>query len=334
MRSPRLARYLVTGGAGYVGSHCVLALRERGDEVVVFDNLRMGHREAVPAGATLIVGDLADRDQVKAAFARGPFDAVLHFASLSLVGESMREPMRYIRDNVGQAMNLIEAAVEAGCLRFVLSSTANLFGQPDRIPIDEDAAIAPGSAYGESKYMIERALDWAGRVHGLRYAALRYFNAAGADPGGRLGEDHDPETHLIPLAIDAALGLRPPLTVFGEDYPTPDGTCVRDYVHVMDLAAAHLAVLGRLEHQPVCRYNIGNGEGHSVKQVIAAVERVSGKPVPHSMGPRRAGDPAVLVAASERLKRECGWAPRHAELDDIVGTAWRWRVKHPRGYAG
>ena len=328
-----MARYLVTGGAGYVGSHCVLALRERGDEVVVFDNLRLGHRDAVPEGATLVEGDLADRAQVRDVFGRGPFDAVLHFASLSLVGESMRIPMRYIGDNVGQAMNLIEAAVEAGCLRFVLSSTAALFGQPERIPIDESAAIVPGSAYGESKYMIERALGWAGQAHGLRYAALRYFNAAGADPGGRLGEDHNPETHLIPLAIDAALGLRSPLTVFGDDYPTPDGTCVRDYVHVMDLASAHLAVLARLEEQPACRYNIGNGEGHSVKQVIAAVERVSGRPVPHSIGPRRAGDPAVLVAASDRLRTECGWAPLHADLDDIVGTAWRWRVAHPKGYA-
>jgi len=327
-----LARYLVTGGAGYVGSHCVLALRERGDEVVVFDNLRMGHRQAVTEGATLVVGDLADRRAVEAVFATGRFDAVLHFASLSLVGESMRMPTRYIAENVAQAMGLAEVAVAAGCLRFVLSSTANLFGEPDRIPIDEDATIAPGSAYGESKWMIERGLEWAHRVHGLRYAALRYFNAAGADPEGRLGEDHDPETHLIPLAIDAALGRRPPLTVFGTDYPTPDGTCIRDYVHVADLAAAHLAVLGRLEEQPVCRYNIGNGAGHSVKQVIASVERVGGRPVPHSIGDRRAGDPAVLVAASDRLRAECGWSPRFAGLDEIVGSALRWRQAHPGGY--
>jgi len=327
-----VARYLVTGGAGYVGSHCVLALLERGDEVVVLDNLRTGHRAAVPRGARFVEMDLADRAALARLFDGPRFDAVLHFAAMSLVGESMRIPMRYIADNVGQAMNLIEAAVAAGCLRFVLSSTAALFGEPDRIPIPEDATIAPGSAYGESKYMIERALDWAHRCHGLRFAALRYFNAAGADPAGRAGEDHDPETHLIPLAIDAALGRRPPLTVFGDDYATPDGTCIRDYVHVTDLAAAHLAVLDRLGQQPVCRYNIGNGAGHSVKQVIAAVERVGGRPVPHGIGPRRAGDPAVLVAASGRLREECGWSPRHAELDDIVGTAWRWREAHPRGY--
>lgn len=327
-----MPRYLVTGGAGYVGSHCVLALVERGDAVVVVDNLRTGHRGAVPGGAEFVQADLADRAAVAAVFAGPRFDAVLHFASLSLVGESMRIPMRYIADNVGQAMNVVEAAVAAGCTRFVLSSTAALFGEPERIPIAEDATIAPGSAYGESKYMIERGLDWAQRVHGLRYAALRYFNAAGADPAGRFGEDHDPETHLIPLAIDAALGRRPPLTVFGDDYPTPDGTCIRDYVHVTDLAAAHLAVLDRLEQQPVCRYNIGNGAGHSVKEVIAAVERVGGRPVPHSIGPRRAGDPPVLVAASERLRQECGWSPRHAELDDIVRTAWTWREAHPKGY--
>lgn len=327
-----MPRYLLTGGAGYVGSHCVLALVERGDDVVVLDNLRTGHRAAVPAGASFIEADLNDRARLAEIFSGPRFDAVLHFAALSLVGESMRMPMRYIADNVGQAMNLAEAAVAAGCLRFVLSSTAALFGEPERIPIDETATIAPGSAYGESKYMIERALDWAHRVHGLRFAALRYFNAAGADPAGRVGEDHDPETHLIPLTIDAALGLRPPLTIFGDDYPTPDGTCIRDYVHVTDLAAAHLAVLDRLEAQEVCRYNIGNGAGHSVRQVIAAVERVGGRTVPHSIGPRRAGDPPVLVAASEALRSETGWQPRHAVLDDIVRTAWAWRVAHPRGY--
>ena len=327
-----MPRFLVTGGAGYVGSHCVLALLERGAEVVVLDNLRTGHRAGVPHGATLIEMDLADRARLAQVFSSSRFDAVLHFAAMSLVGESMRIPARYIADNVSQAMNLAEAAAANGCLRFVLSSTAALFGEPERVPIGEDARIAPGSAYGESKYMIERALEWMQRVHGMRFAALRYFNAAGADPGGRFGEDHDPETHLIPLAIDAALGRRPPLTVFGDDYPTPDGTCIRDYVHVTDLAAAHLAVLDRLETQPVCHYNIGNGAGHSVKEVIAAVERVTGRPVPHSIGPRRAGDPAVLVAASERLRRECGWTPRYAELDEIVRTAWAWREAHPRGY--
>ena len=192
--------------------------------------------------------------------------------------------------------------------------------------------MAPGNPYGESKLMVETALGWAERIHGLRYAALRYFNAAGADPLGRAGEDHAPETHLVPLAIDAALGRRPPLTVFGDDYPTPDGTCIRDYVHVTDLADAHLRVLDRLNTHGSCRYNIGNGEGHSVKQVLGAIERVSGRAVPHSIGPRRPGDPAVLVAASQRLRQDTGWAPRFADIDDIVRTAWAWREKHPQGY--
>jgi UDP-glucose 4-epimerase len=215
----------------------------------------------------------------------------------------------------------------------VLSSTAALFGDPDRVPIDEDCRIAPSNPYGDSKRMVEEGLDWAARIHGLRYAALRYFNAAGSDPQGRAGEDHDPETHLVPLAIDAALGRRPALTVFGDDYATPDGTCIRDYVHVTDLAEAHLAALARLETHGSCRYNVGSGTGASVKDVIAAVERVGGRPVPHSIGPRRAGDPPVLVAASDRLRAETGWSPRYGALEEIVRTAWAWREAHPKGYA-
>ncbi|GGG25438.1 UDP-glucose 4-epimerase [Caldovatus sediminis] len=325
--------YLVTGGAGYVGSHVALALVERGDRVVVLDNLHQGHRAAVPAGAELVVADLADRRAVAEVFAAHRFDAVLHFAALSLVGESMREPLRYCAENAANSLWLAEAAVKAGVRKFVLSSTAALFGEPDRIPIDEEAPVRPGSAYGESKLMVERGLYWADRVHGLRSACLRYFNAAGADPEGRLGEDHRPETHLIPLAIDAALGRTPPLTVFGADYPTPDGTCIRDYVHVTDLADAHLRVLERLEHGS-CRYNLGNGAGYSVREVIAAVERVGGRKVPHAVGPRRPGDPPVLVASSERLRRETGWTPRFAGLDAIVRTAWAWRERHPQGYGG
>jgi UDP-glucose 4-epimerase len=324
-------RYLVTGGAGYVGSHVALALAERGDDVVVLDDLRQGHRAAVPPGAELVVADLADRRAVAEVFARHRFEAVLHFAALSLVGESMREPLRYCAENAANSLWLADAAIRAGVRKFVLSSTAALFGEPDRIPIDEDAPLRPGSAYGESKLMVERGLAWADQVHGLRSASLRYFNAAGADPGGRLGEDHAPETHLVPLAIDAALGRRPPLTVFGDDYPTPDGTCIRDYVHVTDLADAHLRVLERLE-QGSCRYNLGNGAGHSVKEVIAAVERVGGRKVPHGIGPRRPGDPPALVASSARLRSDTGWTPRFAALDDIVRTAWAWRERHPQGY--
>jgi UDP-glucose 4-epimerase len=326
-----LGCYLVTGGAGYVGSHLVQALADRGETVVVLDDLRQGHRAAVPAGAELIVADLADAKRLAEVFAAWRFDAVFHFAALSLVGESMRDPARYIVENLGNSMRLADAAVRAGVLRFVLSSTAALFGDPEAVPIEEGARLAPTNAYGESKLMVEKGLEWMERVHGLRSACLRYFNAAGADPAGRIGEDHDPETHLVPLAIGAALGTRPALTVFGQDYPTPDGTCIRDYIHVSDLAEAHLRVLARLE-EGSCRYNLGTGTGYSVRQVIEAVERIGGRPVPHEYGPRRAGDPAVLVAGSARLRRETGWVPRFGTLDDIVRTAWAWHAAHPRGY--
>jgi UDP-glucose 4-epimerase len=327
-----LARYLVTGGAGYVGSHVVLAMLDRGDDVVVVDDLSKGHAAAVPAGARLLAGRCEDPAVLATAFAHGPFDAVLHFAALSLVGESMQRPMRYMAENLATTLALAEATVASGCRRFVISSTAALFGFPDRIPIDEEQRLGPVSPYGESKLMCERALDWADRLHGLRFASLRYFNAAGADPGGRAGEDHDPETHLVPLAIDAALGLRGPLTVFGTDYPTPDGTGIRDYVHVTDLAEAHLQVLPLLD-QGSRRYNLGNGRGYSVREVIDTVGRIAGRPVPHMLGPRRPGDPAVLVASSAKLRAETGWTPRFPDLEDIVRTAHAWRVAHPQGYA-
>lgn len=324
-------RYLVTGGAGFVGSHAVAALLDRGDEVVVLDSLSTGHRAAVLPGARLVEGDLSDAALVAAVLAEGPWDAVLHFAALSLVGESMRDPYRYIAVNVGTGVNLVAACVAHGVRRFVLSSTAALFGNAGDAPIDEDAAIEPGSPYGESKAMLERTLLWAERVHGLHSACLRYFNAAGADPAGRLGEDHAPETHLIPLVIDAALGRRPELAVFGTDYATPDGTCIRDYVHVTDLADAHLRVLDVLDRGSV-RFNLGNGRGHSVREVIGAVERVTGRRVPWHAAPRRAGDPPVLVAAAGRMMRETGWQPRFADLDAIVATALAWREGHPEGY--
>jgi UDP-glucose 4-epimerase len=327
-----MARFLVTGGAGYVGSHLVRALVARGDEVVVLDNLRQGHRAAVPATVEFVEAELADRARVAAVFANWKFEAVFHFAALSLVGESMREPLRYCAENGANSLWLAEAAVQAGVRKFVFSSTAALFGFPKSVPIAEDAELAPASAYGTSKLMVEQGLHWADQVHGLRSACLRYFNAAGADPSGEIGEDHEPETHLIPLCIGAALGTRPALTVFGTDYATPDGTCIRDYVHVNDLAAAHLAVLPLLETRSL-RYNLGNGAGYSVKQVIDSVERISGRKVPHSFGPRRPGDPAALVASSETLRRETGWAPRYPALDDIVRTAWAWHQAHPQGYA-
>ncbi len=324
-------RYLVTGGAVYFGSHLVLALAERGHDVTVLDNLRQGHRAAIPAGVRLVEADLADAAAVDAVLADGPWHAVFHFAALSLVGESMREPFRYLLENAVNGIRLIDACTRHGVRRFVLSSTANLFGTPETIPIAEDAPIDPGSPYGESKRMIERALVWADRVHGLRSACLRYFNAAGADPGLRLGEDHDPETHLIPLAIDAALGRRAELAVFGTDYPTPDGTCIRDYIHVSDLARAHLAVLPLLDHASRT-YNLGNGQGASVRAVIAAVGEVTGRAVPHRISDRRPGDPPVLVASSALLRAETGWTPRFPDLHDIVRTAAAWRDAHPEGY--
>ena len=326
-----MTRILVTGGAGYVGSHLVLALQDRGIDVTVIDDLRQGHRAAVPRGARLVVADIGDVAAMEPVLADGPWHAVFHFAALSLVGESMRMPLRYLLENAAAGMRLIDGCIRHKIPRFVLSSTANLFGEPEQVPIAESATLAPSSPYGESKLMLERALLWADRQHGMRSACLRYFNAAGADPAGRLGEDHAPETHLIPLAIDAALGRRPPLQVFGTDYPTPDGTCIRDYIHVTDLADAHWLALHQLEGRSVT-YNLGNGAGHSVRQVLDSVARVLGTPVPHTLGPRRPGDPAVLVAASDLIRAETGWTPQHAALDDIVQTAAAWRQTHPKGY--
>jgi UDP-glucose 4-epimerase len=325
-------RFLVTGGAGYVGSHLVAALVERGDTVVVLDNLRTGHRGAVPSQVRLVVADLADATTLEAVLAEGPWHAVFHFAAMSQVGESIRLPFRYLIDNGGNGMRLIEACVRHGIMRFVLSSTAALYGTPKTVPITEDAPLDPESPYGDSKWFLERTLHWAERVHGMRYASLRYFNAAGADPAGRYGEDHRPETHLIPLVIDAALGRGAALDVYGDDYSTPDGTCLRDYVHVTDLADAHLLALDRIERGSIT-VNLGNGMGHSVLQVIQAVERVSNRKVPYRICPRRPGDAATLVASSELARRELGWRPRFATLDEIVRTALRWREAHPGGYA-
>jgi UDP-glucose 4-epimerase len=327
------ARFLVTGGAGFVGSHLVAALLARGDAVTVFDNLSTGHRDAVLPGANLVLGDLADPAAVEAVVGAGPWDAVFHFAALSLVGDSMKAPMHYLATNIGNGLRLIDACIRNRVPRLVLSSTAALFGEAGAEPIPEDAPVHPGSPYGESKAALERALHWADQIHGLRSAVLRYFNAAGADAAGRLGEDHRPETHLIPLVIDAALGRRPEIAVFGSDYPTPDGTCIRDYIHVADLAEAHLLALDRLAGGSVT-YNLGNATGHSVREVIRAVERVGGRTVPLHLAPRRPGDPPSLVAASARIRRETGWQPRFAALDDIVATAWAWRDAHPGGYAG
>jgi UDP-glucose 4-epimerase len=324
-------RYLVTGGAGFVGSHLVAALLDRGDSCVVVDNFRTGHRAAILDGADLAAIDLANAAALDALLADGPWDGVFHFASLSLVAESMRDPMRYLLENVGNGVRLIDACVRHKVRRFVLSSTAALFGHPSKPLIDEDEAKDPVSPYGESKLMLERALLWAERIHGLRSACLRYFNAAGSDPAGRLGEHHDPESHLIPLVIDAALGRRPEIVVFGTDYDTVDGTGIRDYVHVTDLAQAHLLALERLDAGSIA-YNLGTGTGHSVMEVIRAVERLSGRRVPFRLADRREGDPPTLVANPARMRRDTGWTPRFADLDAIVGTALAWREANPHGY--
>lgn len=324
-------RIIVTGGAGYIGSVTAAELIGAGHEVVVLDNLYQGHRDAVPPEARFVECDLADREALRQVFAEsGPVDGVMHFASYTLVGESMALPLKYLRDNVVNAANLLEAAAEAGTKRFILSSTANLFDEPERIPIDEDEAIVPGSPYGESKQTIERMLHWFDRIHGLRYAALRYFNAAGCTPDR--GEDHDPETHLIPLVLQVALGQREAITVFGDDYPTRDGTCVRDYIHVVDLAQAHILGLQGIDVLGSRSYNLGNGQGYSVLEVIDAARRVTGEPIPHEIGPRRPGDPATLIASSEAIRRDLGWQPRFPDLDDIVASAWEWHRRHPDGY--
>jgi UDP-glucose 4-epimerase len=323
-------RVLVTGGAGYVGSEAVAQLAGAGHDVVVFDSLFQGHRAAVDPRAEFVDGDLSDRSAIDAVIARHRPEGILHFASQTLVGESMEKPFLHLGDNVRNGLNLLESAAEHGVRRFILSSTANLFGLPDRIPIDEESTIRPGSPYGESKFILERLLHWMDDRFGMRYAALRYFNAAGAASPDR-GEDHDPETHLIPIVLQVALGQREHVTIHGDDYDTPDGTCVRDYVHIVDLADAHLRALAALDGGSR-RYNLGIGRGFSVREVIETAREVTGHPIPAVVGPRRPGDPAVLVAGNERIRRELGWEPRYTELRDIIASAWAWHRAHPRGY--
>jgi UDP-glucose 4-epimerase len=325
-------RYLVTGGAGFVGSHVVLALLDAGHTVAVLDNFSTGHHDAVPVGVQVHDMDLIDYKATARIVAQESWDAVLHFAALSLVGASMQDPFFYLRQNYLTSMNLIQACVDHGVKKFVFSSTAALFGGPERsTPIAETALIQPSSPYGESKFMIERVLHWADQIYGLKSACLRYFNAAGADHKGRAGEDHRPETHLIPRAIDAVLDRGPALKLFGLDYPTRDGSCVRDYIHVTDLAEAHIRILDYINARSVV-YNLGNGHGYSNLEVIQSVERVSGRKVPWEPAERRQGDSATLVADSTTLRRETGWLPRWGELDKIVETAFIWRQNNAGGY--
>jgi UDP-glucose 4-epimerase len=322
-------KVLVTGGAGYIGSITVEQLIKAGDTVVVLDNLYQGHRDAVHPEAVFVHGDLANRDGLDAVMAQHQPDGIMHFASHTLVGESMEKPFLYLRDNIVNGLNLMQSAVEHGVRRFILSSTANLFDDPDRMPIDENERIVPGSPYGESKHILERYLHWLDRVFGFRYACLRYFNACGASD--ERGEDHDPETHLIPLVLEVALGKREQIVIFGDDYNTPDGTCVRDYIHVIDLAQAHILALRALD-KGSRKYNLGNGRGFSVKEVIETAREVTGHPIPAVVGQRRPGDPDILIAGSETINHELGWSPRYPELTDIIGSAWGWHQTNPHGY--
>jgi UDP-glucose 4-epimerase len=324
-------KILVTGGAGYIGSITTAELVKAGYTVVVYDNLYQGHAAAVHPDAQLVKGDLADRTALARLFADHPdLGGIMHFASYTLVGESMEKPLLYLRDNLVNAANLLEQAAAHGIKRFILSSTANLFDDPARMPIAADERIIPGSPYGESKYFIERLLRWFEEIYGLRYACLRYFNAAGGTPNR--GEDHDPETHLIPLVLQVALGQREAITVFGDDYDTPDGTCVRDYIHVVDLAQAHILAMEAIEETGSRHYNLGNGQGFSILEVIQTARQVTGHSIPHVIGARRPGDPATLIASSEEIRRELGWTPRLQGLDAIISSAWEWHVSHPHGY--
>ncbi len=322
---------LVTGGAGYIGSIVTQELIEEGRDVVVFDNLFYGHRGAVHPEAHFVQGDLSHRRDVRSVFEGYDIDAVMHFASYTLVGESMEYPFRYLGDNVINGLNLMREAVDHDVHRFILSSTANLFDEPETIPIDEQEEIIPGSPYGESKRILERFLHWLDRIYDLRFAALRYFNAAGASPDGKRGEDHDPETHLIPITLQVALGQRDAITIFGDDYSTRDGTCVRDYIHVVDLAQAHILALDALDGGSRT-YNVGNGRGFTVREVIETCREVTGKSIPAEVGDRRPGDPPVLIASSEKIRQELGWEPRYPDLETIITHAWEWHRTHPRGY--
>lgn len=327
---------LVTGGAGYIGSHTVKRLATAGYRVTILDNLSRGHREAIALlpKAEFVIGDTGDYELVSRVLKTRTIQAVLHFAAHSQVGESVTNPALYYENNVINGLRLLEAVRGSGVPYFIFSSTAAVYGEPTGIPIYENAVLAPTNPYGATKLAFERALQWYSAAYGFKYIALRYFNAAGADPEGRLGEDHRPETHLIPLVLQTALGTRPEINIFGQDYPTPDGTCLRDYIHVTDLAEAHLLALKALEGgSPSQVYNLGNEKGYSVKEVINAAKKVTGVDFTAKHGPRRAGDPAVLVASSRRIQEELGWKPQFGDLETIIRTAWEWHRVHPRGYS-
>ncbi len=315
---------LVTGGAGYIGSHVLKALLKEGHQVVTFDNLQKGYKKAV-TGGKFVKGDLADKELLNQVMEKNQIEGVIHLAADSLVGESMENPGKYYRNNFANGINLLEAMVKNGVKNIVFSSTAAVYGEPDQIPIKEDNQTEPTSTYGESKLFFEKALKRYDDIYDLKYVSLRYFNAAGADPEGEIGEAHDPETHLIPIVLQTALGIRDKIYIFGDDYPTRDGSCIRDYIHVNDLAAAHvLAVEALADGKESSIYNLGNGEGYSVKEVINTVKEVTGRDFEVKVSERRAGDPAVLIASSDKIQKELSWQPQYPELEKIISTAWKW----------
>ena len=320
-------KILVAGGAGYIGSICAELLLDEGHEVAVFDNLTEGHRRAVDPRANLVEGDLSERDEVEAALAQLQPDAVMHFAASALVGESMENPSKYFRNNIGNGLNLLDAMVATGVKRLVFSSTCATFGPPERVPIDETSPQRPINPYGESKLAFEHILHWYDQIHDLKFVALRYFNAAGASEN--FGEDHRTETHLIPNVLKVALGQRRHVEIFGTDYETPDGTCIRDYIHILDLSRAHILALDAPKSE---FYNLGTGGGSSVRDVIESCRKITARKIPIVEKPRRAGDPPRLIAASEKIQRELGWSPRFQRLDAIVESAWKWHQKFPNGY--
>jgi len=325
-------KVLVCGGAGYIGSHMVAHLLENGNEVVVLDNFQKGHRDSL-LGGKLYEGDLRDRKILDKVFTENKIDAVIDFAADSLVGESVTEPLKYFDNNVGSVISLLNAMRDYNVKYIVFSSTAATYGEPENLPIQEEDRTFPTNPYGESKLTVEKILKWCDNAYGIKYTALRYFNAAGAHISGKIGEDHRPETHLIPIILQVALGQREKIMVFGDDYNTPDGTCVRDYVHVSDLASAHLLALLRLRKGEDSRiFNLGNGKGFSNKEVIQAVRDVTGKEIKAEMAPRRAGDPATLIASSEKAVKELGWTPKYDSLESIIKSAWQWHSSHPSGY--
>lgn len=322
-------KILLTGGAGYIGSAAALRLLEAGHQVTVYDSLVTGHAAAVPQGAQFIHADLADSERLMAALAAGSFDAVMHFAAFIEAGESMRDPGKYFHNNLANSLALLEACTRAGVTRFVFSSSAAVYASSDA-PLSEESPLGPTNVYGETKLMIEQALAWYQQIHGLRFAALRYFNAAGALDDH--GEAHQPESHLIPLVLQVALGQREAIQIYGDDYPTPDGTCIRDYIHIDDLVQAHLLALDALEGHDHLVYNLGNGEGYSVLEVIETARRVTGHPIPAARAARRPGDPPRLVASSAKIRAELGWEPAVPDLETIIASAWAWHQAHPEGY--